>query len=142
MQTALMQSLSAIVNGLRFAFAPQITSQVQLEIGVKVKCKLHLKMRLLKFIQDLAHRKFRLRHPNCGDDDWHCILGVHPAQTSSDVSHQLWQVRVQTPWKTTDSLITKLIYHTVETGAITAIAAGIELVLFLVYPTTFLDDIP
>ncbi|KAF8199309.1 hypothetical protein K438DRAFT_1966516 [Mycena galopus ATCC 62051] len=124
--TAFMQTLSAIANGLRFAFAPQITSQLQLAIGVKVKCNLYPKERLLmKFIQDLAHRKFRLRHPNCGDDDWHSL-----ASPSAD------------PWKTTDSIITKLIYHTVETGAVTAIAAGIELVLFLVYPTTFLDDIP
>ncbi|KAF7328353.1 hypothetical protein MVEN_02550800 [Mycena venus] len=107
--TALMQSLSAIVNGLRFAFAPQITNQVQLAIGVKIWL-------IGSFVCDILIAV--------------TMIGI------------LWQARVRSPWKATDSIITKLIYHTVETGAVTAITAGIELVLFLVYPTTFLDDVP
>ncbi|KAJ6464736.1 hypothetical protein C8R47DRAFT_67338 [Mycena vitilis] len=95
---ALMQSLSAIVNGIRFQLQPAsgAGTQQQLEIGVKI---------------------------------W--LIGSF-----------LSQIRASTPWKTTDSLITKLIYHTIETGAITAITAGIELALFLAYPSTTLDIAP
>ncbi|KAF7348882.1 hypothetical protein MVEN_01408400 [Mycena venus] len=107
--TALMQSLSAIVNGLRFGFAPQITDQVQLAIGVKIWL-------IGSFVCDILIAV--------------TMIGI------------FWQVRRQTPWKATDSIIKKLIYHTVETGAVTAIAAGVELALFLVYPDTFLDEIP
>ncbi|KAJ6494344.1 hypothetical protein C8R45DRAFT_176316 [Mycena sanguinolenta] len=107
--TAWMQSLSAIVNGIRYAFTPQITDQIQLAIGVKIWL-------IGSFVCDI-------------------LIAV----TMSGI---LWHARVQTPWKTTDSMMTKLIYHTVETGAVTALAAGIELVLFLVYPATSLDDTP
>ncbi|KAJ6545884.1 hypothetical protein DFH09DRAFT_871222, partial [Mycena vulgaris] len=42
----------------------------------------------------------------------------------------LLQYRKETPWKNTDSLVTKLIYHTVQTGAITVIVSLLDLGLF------------
>ncbi|KAJ7186066.1 hypothetical protein C8R46DRAFT_1062331 [Mycena filopes] len=42
--------------------------------------------------------------------------------------------RQNTPWSKTDTIITKLIYNTVETGAVTSIAAIIDVVLFIKYP--------
>jgi hypothetical protein len=47
-----------------------------------------------------------------------------------------------TPWKKTDTIITKLIYHTVETGAVTAIVAILDMVLFLVYPQYLFHVVP
>ncbi|KAJ7037661.1 hypothetical protein C8F04DRAFT_1393553 [Mycena alexandri] len=46
----------------------------------------------------------------------------------------LAQYRQNTPWSRTDTLITKLIYHTVENGAVTSIAAVLDVVLFIKYP--------
>ncbi|KII84926.1 hypothetical protein PLICRDRAFT_45769 [Plicaturopsis crispa FD-325 SS-3] len=46
----------------------------------------------------------------------------------------LREVRVKSPFKATDTLITRLMVHTVQTGLVTAVTAGIELILFLVYP--------
>jgi hypothetical protein len=42
----------------------------------------------------------------------------------------------------TDNVIRKLIYHTVETGAVTAIAATVEVVVYLLYPQYFFDEVP
>ncbi|KAJ7279664.1 hypothetical protein C8J57DRAFT_1303904 [Mycena rebaudengoi] len=52
----------------------------------------------------------------------------------------LSQYRKATPWKTTDSLITKLIYHTVETSVVTAAVAILDLGLF--FPTPYYPGIP
>ncbi|KAJ7749424.1 hypothetical protein B0H16DRAFT_874162 [Mycena metata] len=46
----------------------------------------------------------------------------------------LAQYRQNTSWSRTDTLITKLIYHTVENGAVTSIAAVVDVVLFIKYP--------
>ncbi|KAJ7610621.1 hypothetical protein DFH06DRAFT_1374281 [Mycena polygramma] len=108
---ALMQSLSAIVNGIRFQLQPAsgAGTQQQLEIGVKIWL-------IGSFVCDIL--------------------------IAATMITILSQIRASTPWKATDSLITKLIYHTIETGAITAITAGIELGLFLAYPSTTLDIAP
>ncbi|KAJ7474313.1 hypothetical protein FB451DRAFT_1248590, partial [Mycena latifolia] len=50
----------------------------------------------------------------------------------------LSRYRQNTPWKNTDGLITKLIYHTVQTGAVTSFVALVEVVLFIVYPGNYL----
>ncbi|KAJ7623849.1 hypothetical protein DFH06DRAFT_1305270 [Mycena polygramma] len=52
------------------------------------------------------------------------------------------QYRKMTSWKKTDSILTKLIFHTVQTGAVTSIAAIVEVVLFLVYPQFFYHEVP
>jgi hypothetical protein len=39
-------------------------------------------------------------------------------------------------------LITKLIFNTVETGAVTTIVATVEIVLFILFPATNLDQLP
>ncbi|KAJ7670321.1 hypothetical protein B0H17DRAFT_1086027 [Mycena rosella] len=52
------------------------------------------------------------------------------------------QFRRKTPWTKIDSLLTKLIYHTVETGAITSIVAILDVVLFILYPKNFLHEAP
>ncbi|KAJ6600957.1 hypothetical protein DFH09DRAFT_1126331 [Mycena vulgaris] len=50
--------------------------------------------------------------------------------------------RQRTPWKKTDSLITKLIYNTVNTGAITSVVAIADVVLFMLYPENYLHETP
>jgi hypothetical protein len=59
---------------------------------------------------------------------------------SSHLFFQLYKYRKATPWKTTDSLITKLIYHTIETSAITVVFALLDLGLF--FPTAYYPGIP
>ncbi|KAJ7214817.1 hypothetical protein GGX14DRAFT_609477 [Mycena pura] len=54
----------------------------------------------------------------------------------------LAQYRMKTPWKRTDSLITKLIYNTVETGAITSVVAVAEVILFILFSQTNLHQTP
>ncbi|KAJ7744041.1 hypothetical protein DFH07DRAFT_1063455 [Mycena maculata] len=46
----------------------------------------------------------------------------------------LSEYRRKTPWKRTDSLITKLIYNTIETGAITSVLAICDVTLFILFP--------
>ncbi|KAJ7474318.1 hypothetical protein FB451DRAFT_286964 [Mycena latifolia] len=50
----------------------------------------------------------------------------------------LSRYRQNTPWKKTDGLITKLIYHTVQTGAVTSFVALVDVVLFIMYPGNYL----
>ncbi|KAJ7808646.1 hypothetical protein B0H14DRAFT_2868988 [Mycena olivaceomarginata] len=59
-----------------------------------------------------------------------------------DVVISLSEYRAATPWKGTDSLITKLIYNTVETGAVTSIVAVADVVLFITLPSTNLHQWP
>ncbi|KAJ7503609.1 hypothetical protein B0H11DRAFT_2355194 [Mycena galericulata] len=52
------------------------------------------------------------------------------------------QYRRRTPWKQTDTIIKKLIFNTVETGAVTTIVAIVEAILFVLYPTNNLGQFP
>ncbi|KAF8207869.1 hypothetical protein K438DRAFT_1962138 [Mycena galopus ATCC 62051] len=52
------------------------------------------------------------------------------------------QYRRRTPWKQTDTIIRKLIFNTVETGAVTTIVAIVEAILFVLFPTTNLGQLP
>jgi hypothetical protein len=54
----------------------------------------------------------------------------------------LTQYRRSTPWKKTDSLITKLIYNTVETGAGTSLVAIADAVLFTKFPDNNINQVP
>ncbi|KAJ7671878.1 hypothetical protein B0H17DRAFT_1084881 [Mycena rosella] len=54
----------------------------------------------------------------------------------------LSQYRRKTPWKKTDGLITRLIYNTVENGAVTSIVALVDVVLFLWNPDVYLHEAP
>ncbi|KAJ7474316.1 hypothetical protein FB451DRAFT_1558471 [Mycena latifolia] len=54
----------------------------------------------------------------------------------------LSRYRQKTPWNKTDGLITKLIYHTVQTGAVTSFVAIVDVVLFIMYPAIFLHETP
>ncbi|KAF8140818.1 hypothetical protein K438DRAFT_1879271 [Mycena galopus ATCC 62051] len=54
----------------------------------------------------------------------------------------LTQYRRNTPWKKTDSLITKLIYNTVETGAVTSVVAIADAVLFTKFPDNNIHQVP
>ncbi|KAJ6604364.1 hypothetical protein DFH09DRAFT_1300599 [Mycena vulgaris] len=51
------------------------------------------------------------------------------------------QYRQNTPWEKSDSLITKLIFNTVGTGAITSIVATLLVILFIVFPTNNLHQV-
>ncbi|KAJ7649050.1 hypothetical protein DFH06DRAFT_1208873 [Mycena polygramma] len=106
---ALMQSLSAIVNGIRFAFSSQAEYFLQLVVGVKI---------------------------------WLIGSAVCDVVIALTMITILTRYRQMTPWKSTDNIVTKLIYHTVETGAITAVAAIIEVILFLVYPQYNFHEVP
>jgi hypothetical protein len=55
---------------------------------------------------------------------------------------QLNQARTKSKFKKTDDIVSRLIAQSIETGAITAVAAGLELILFLVYQNNTLHDIP
>ncbi|KAJ7263059.1 hypothetical protein C8J57DRAFT_1513288 [Mycena rebaudengoi] len=54
----------------------------------------------------------------------------------------LSQLRKKLPWSKSDSIITKLIYNTVETGAVTAVVAIVDVVLFISYPGNYLHEAP
>ncbi|KAJ7143313.1 hypothetical protein C8R43DRAFT_1237975 [Mycena crocata] len=54
----------------------------------------------------------------------------------------LTQYKLKSPWKKTDSIITRLIYNTVETGAITTVVAIADVVLFILFPTNNLHQTP
>ncbi|KAJ6592590.1 hypothetical protein B0H19DRAFT_1245447 [Mycena capillaripes] len=106
---ALMQSISAVVNGIRFALKSQFAELAQLVIGVKI---------------------------------WLIGSAVCDVVIAVTMITILTRYRKMTTWKKTDNIMNKLIYHTVETGAVTAISAIVEVVLFLVYPQYFFHEIP
>ncbi|KAJ6517080.1 hypothetical protein DFH09DRAFT_1373745 [Mycena vulgaris] len=54
----------------------------------------------------------------------------------------LFSCRRRTPWKRTDSTLTKLIYTTVNSGAITSVVAIADVVLFMLYPDNYLHETP
>ncbi|KAF7341429.1 hypothetical protein MVEN_01880000 [Mycena venus] len=54
----------------------------------------------------------------------------------------LYQYRKRTPWKQTDTIITKLMVHTLETGAVTSAGALLYLILYLAYPYNNVNEIP
>ncbi|KAJ7474319.1 hypothetical protein FB451DRAFT_1248606 [Mycena latifolia] len=54
----------------------------------------------------------------------------------------LSRYRKNTPWKKTDGLITKLIYHTVQTGAVTSFVALVDVVLLIVDPGNLMHEAP
>ncbi|KAJ7192564.1 hypothetical protein GGX14DRAFT_479904 [Mycena pura] len=54
----------------------------------------------------------------------------------------LTEYRRKTPWKRTDTLISKLIYNTVETGAITTVVAIADVILFILFSQTNLHQAP
>ncbi|KAJ7272925.1 hypothetical protein C8J57DRAFT_262325 [Mycena rebaudengoi] len=107
---ALMQSLSAIVNGIRYAtISLDIATIISLDIGVKI---------------------------------W--LIGSFACDIliAAGMLTILAQARKQSPYAMTDSIMTKLIISTVETGALTALTAGINLLLYLLYGDTLTYDVP
>ncbi|KAJ7173928.1 hypothetical protein C8R43DRAFT_976576 [Mycena crocata] len=54
----------------------------------------------------------------------------------------LAEYRKKTPWKKTDTVITKLIAHVVETGAVTSIVALFDVILFIRFPSNNLHQTP
>ncbi|KAF8152802.1 hypothetical protein K438DRAFT_1987814 [Mycena galopus ATCC 62051] len=106
---ALMQGLSAVVNGVREGISSQLADFLQLVIGVKI---------------------------------WLIGSAVCDVVIAGTMIFILTKYRKMTPWKKTDTIITKLIYHTVETGAVTAIIAILDMVLFLIYPQYLFHVVP
>ncbi|KAJ6455582.1 hypothetical protein C8R47DRAFT_1082694 [Mycena vitilis] len=113
----LKQSLSAIVNGIRYAFSSQLSDILQPIVGVE------------NFGSAVCDIVIALT-----------MITIGPA--SYGVFAQLTRYRRMTPWKKSDNVITKLIYNTVETGAITAITAIVEVILFLLYPQYLFHETP
>ncbi|KAF8195255.1 hypothetical protein K438DRAFT_2017246 [Mycena galopus ATCC 62051] len=54
----------------------------------------------------------------------------------------LYQYRQKTPWKRTDTILTRLMANTLENGAVTSTGALLNLILFLAYPENNLNEIP
>ncbi|KAJ6613215.1 hypothetical protein B0H10DRAFT_1951620 [Mycena sp. CBHHK59/15] len=73
----------------------------------------------------------------------HLLTGAKFATSITlTMSFILNDYRSKTPWKKTDTLITKLIFNTVETGAVTTIVATVAVVLFILFPTTNPGQLP
>ncbi|KAJ6569007.1 hypothetical protein B0H19DRAFT_1256696 [Mycena capillaripes] len=106
---ALMQSLCAIVNGIREGVNSQLANFPSFAVAVKI---------------------------------WLIGSAVCDVVIATTMITILARYRKMTPWKKTDTIITKLIYHTVETGAIPAIVAIVDMVLFLVYPQYLFHVVP
>ncbi|KAJ7068846.1 hypothetical protein C8F01DRAFT_1247332 [Mycena amicta] len=54
----------------------------------------------------------------------------------------LTEYRRKTPWKRMDGLLAKLIYNTIETGAVTSVVAVADVILFILFPQTNLHQTP
>jgi len=55
---------------------------------------------------------------------------------------QLIQARLLSSFRATETMITKLIIIAVETGTVTAVAATIDVVLFLKMKDNFVHEVP
>ncbi|PFH46699.1 hypothetical protein AMATHDRAFT_7492 [Amanita thiersii Skay4041] len=61
---------------------------------------------------------------------------------ASTMTFTLFQAHRSSSLKKTETILTKLIIHTVETGAITALTTSADVVLFLMYKDTYLHLVP
>ncbi|KAJ7894641.1 hypothetical protein B0H14DRAFT_2559071 [Mycena olivaceomarginata] len=84
----------------------------------------------------------QLEHLGTGVKVWLIGSAVCDVAITVTMSFILAEYRSSTPWQKTDTLITKLIFNTVETGAVTIIVATVEVVLFILFPATNLDQLP
>ncbi|KAJ7934281.1 hypothetical protein B0H13DRAFT_650201 [Mycena leptocephala] len=84
----------------------------------------------------------QLEHLGTGVKFWLIGSAVCDVTITVTMSFILTEYRSNTPWQKTDTLITKLIFNTVETGAVTTIVATVEIVLFILFPATNLDQLP
>jgi len=106
---AFMQGLSAIVNGIRFAFSLSVTALEGYRIGVSI---------------------------------WLSGSLVCDFLIAASMVTILLQAKVNSAFRQTDTLITKLIVHTVETGVITVVTAIVDLSLYLKFPNNYLHIVP
>jgi len=106
---ALMQGLSAIVNGIRFYFYASVLDVKGFSAGVVV---------------------------------WLAGSLACDFLIAASMVTILLQAKSNSPFKKTETLITKLIVHTVETGVVTVITAIVDLALYLKYPDYFLHIVP
>ena len=58
------------------------------------------------------------------------------------IHSQLIQARLLSSFRATETMITKLIIIAVETGTVTAVAATIDVVLFLKMKDNFVHEVP
>ncbi|KAJ7819546.1 hypothetical protein B0H14DRAFT_2836150, partial [Mycena olivaceomarginata] len=82
-----------------------------------------------------------LAHLTTGVKVWLIGSAVCDIVITATMIFILNEYRNKTPWKKTDTLITKLIFNTVETGAVTTIIATVGVVLFILFPATNLDQL-
>ncbi len=84
-----------------------------------------------------------VRLPYCCQHGYHCML--HALLLVAHwilITRQLLQAKSNSAFRQTDTLITKLIVHTVETGVITVVTATIDLSLYLKFPNNYLHIVP
>lgn len=106
---AFMQGLSAIVNGIRFAFSLSVPELKGYRIGVSIWLAGSLAVDFL---------------------------------IAASMVTILAQAKINSTFKKTETLITKLIVHTVETGVVTVITATVDLSLYLTFPNNFMHIVP
>ena len=89
-------------------------------------------------------RRPGLRLPYCRKHGYDCQLHLTGDSIGnlSSLFFQLLQHKSSSPFKKTETLITKLIVHTVETGIVTVITATVDLALYLSFPNMFLHIVP
>jgi len=106
---ALMQGLSAVVNGIRFGFSLSVGALKGYKIGVSI---------------------------------WLAGSLACDFLIAASMVTILLQAKSNSAFKKTETLITKLIVHTVETGVVTVVTATVDLSLYLKYPNNFLHIVP
>lgn len=91
----------------------------------------------------MVERKPGMRRSDCGgygDPGTPMVLGL--SKCLADSSIKLARMRRSSLFKSTEALINNLIINTIETGAVTAIVAGAQLIMYLKSPNNFLHVVP
>lgn len=92
------------------------------------------------FFTGLAVRKLCCRHSYC---DLHVDSGKTLLQSVHFCSLMEFKLHsAKSNFGQTNGIIDKLMVRVVHSGAVTAIAAGVELILYLLLSTTFVHDTP
>ncbi|KAF8185325.1 hypothetical protein K438DRAFT_1765969 [Mycena galopus ATCC 62051] len=82
-----------------------------------------------------------LEHFATGVKVWYIGSAVCDIVITMTMTFILNDYRSKTPWNMTDTLLNKLIFNTVETGAVTTFVAIVGVVLFILFPTTYLGQL-
>ncbi|KAF8184354.1 hypothetical protein K438DRAFT_1974553 [Mycena galopus ATCC 62051] len=82
-----------------------------------------------------------LKHFATGVKVWYIGSAVCDIVITMTMTFILNDYRSKIPWKTTDTLLNKLIFNTIETGAATTFVAIVGVVLSILFPATYLGQL-